>query len=65
MEIILLYFQKDSGLNNGSVTVGLMPSLRQISAVTSKGEIQFELLKKVAWDLIRALQSHDHSVITE
>lgn len=38
--------EKDSGLNNGSVTVGLMPSLRQISAVTSKGEIQFELLKK-------------------
>jgi len=35
-------------VNNGSVTVGLMPSLNQISAITSKGEIQFEHLKKVS-----------------
>ena len=45
----MTYLQKDSGLNNGSATVGLMPSLRQVSAVTSKGEIQFELLKKVIY----------------
>lgn len=38
--------KEHSAVNNGSVTVGLMPSLNQISAVTSKGEIQFEHLKK-------------------
>ncbi|KAL4234506.1 Nuclear receptor coactivator 7 [Mactra antiquata] len=38
--------KEHSEVNNGSVTVGLMPSLNQISAVTSSGEIQFEHLKK-------------------
>ncbi|XP_060590214.1 exosome complex component MTR3-like [Ruditapes philippinarum] len=37
--------KEHSAVNNGSVTVGLMPSLNQISAVTSKGEIQFEHMK--------------------
>lgn len=41
------YSDKDSAhVNNGSVTVGLMPSLNQISAVTSKGELEFEHLNK-------------------
>lgn len=38
--------KEHSAVNNGSVTVGLMPSLNQISAVTSKGEIQFEHMKR-------------------
>lgn len=36
----------DTSVNHGSVTVGLMPSFKQISMITSAGEIQFELLKK-------------------
>ncbi|XP_052817283.1 exosome complex component MTR3-like [Mya arenaria] len=41
------YSDKDSAtVNNGSVTVGIMPSLNQISAVTSKGELHFEHLRK-------------------
>ncbi|KAL3890967.1 hypothetical protein ACJMK2_003233 [Sinanodonta woodiana] len=39
--------EEDTGLtNSGSVTVGLMPSLQQVSAITSKGEIEFELVKQ-------------------
>ncbi|KAL5015201.1 hypothetical protein ScPMuIL_009471 [Solemya velum] len=38
--------EKDNTVNNGSVTLGLMPSLRQVSAVTSKGELEFEHVKK-------------------
>lgn len=38
--------ERDSGINQGSVTLGLMPSLNQVSAVTSRGEIQFELIKQ-------------------
>lgn len=29
------------------MTLGLMPSLNQVSAITSKGEVEFELLNKV------------------
>ena len=37
-------------MNNSSITVGYMPSLNQISAVTSNGEIQIDFLKKVTED---------------
>lgn len=38
--------ESDNQTGNGSVTVGLLPSLNQVSAVTSKGEVEFELLNK-------------------
>ncbi|KAK3605312.1 hypothetical protein CHS0354_003958 [Potamilus streckersoni] len=39
--------EDETGLtNSGSVTVGLMPSLQQVSAISSKGEIEFELVKQ-------------------
>ena len=40
-------FQNDNETGNGSVTVGLLPSLNQVSAVTSRGEVEFQLLNKV------------------
>ena len=45
--VFCLCLQEDTGVNHGNVTVGLMPSLDQIAAVTSQGEVQFELMKKV------------------
>lgn len=38
--------ENDNEAGNGSVTLGLMPSLNQVSAITSKGEVEFELLNK-------------------
>ncbi|XP_021367728.1 exosome complex component MTR3-like [Mizuhopecten yessoensis] len=38
--------QDDNPVNHGSVTLGYMPSLYQVSAITSKGEIEFEVIKK-------------------
>jgi hypothetical protein len=37
-------------MNDGGITVGFMPSLNQISAITSKGEIQIDFLKKVCYN---------------
>ncbi|XP_046548922.1 exosome complex component MTR3-like [Haliotis rubra] len=42
--------------NNGSVTVGLMPSLNQVSAITSKGEIDFQLATKAIKDCVETCQ---------
>nr|XP_022299694.1 exosome complex component MTR3-like [Crassostrea virginica] len=38
--------ENDNETGNGSVTVGLLPSLNQVSAVTSRGEVEFQLLNK-------------------
>ncbi|CAE1138284.1 MTR3 [Acanthosepion pharaonis] len=38
--------QMDLQVNNGSLTVGYMPSLNQISALTSSGECQLDVLTK-------------------
>ncbi|XP_064597592.1 exosome complex component MTR3-like [Liolophura sinensis] len=34
------------GLESGSLTLGILPSLNQVSALSSKGEIQFETIEK-------------------
>ena len=42
--------------DGGSVTVGLMPSLNQISALTSRGEIEFSLVNKAVKQCVDTCQ---------
>ncbi|VDI56956.1 exosome complex component MTR3 [Mytilus galloprovincialis] len=48
--------QNSKELNHGSITIGFMPSLNQISAITSKGEIQIDFLKRAMTDCVEACQ---------
>lgn len=47
----------DNPVNHGSVTVGFMPSLNQVSAITSKGEIEFEVIKKAMNQCVSVCQT--------
>ncbi|XP_069106921.1 exosome complex component MTR3-like [Argopecten irradians] len=49
--------QDDNPENHGSVTVGYMPSLNQVSAITSKGEIEFEAIKKAMNQCVSSSQT--------
>ncbi|XP_060066141.1 exosome complex component MTR3-like isoform X2 [Ylistrum balloti] len=49
--------QDDNPVNHGSVTVGYMPSLNQLSAITSKGEVEFEDMKKAMNQCVSSSQT--------
>ncbi|XP_041354122.1 exosome complex component MTR3-like [Gigantopelta aegis] len=50
------YRQQSKNHEGGSVTVGLMPSLNQISALTSRGEIEFSLVNKAVKQCVETCQ---------